>query len=257
MDIISLICIFVVGIFIGSFLNLVIDRLYLGGQIVFGRSHCGSCHKTLSLKDLVPIFSYLFLFGKCRYCKKAIEWINPVVELVTGVSFIVAIVFSNLSNFGYLGVLCLVCIFIVIFFADLKYGVVYSEVIGLGVVATLLIWVLGGIWEIREVGINLAGALGAFLFFWILHKVFKGRAMGRGDADIAFLVGVTVGFPQVLVALFSSFLTGAVFGIILIIVKAKGLKDKIPFGPFLVLGVLVSLFAGNGILSWYKGLLSY
>ena len=252
------------GIFAGSFLNLLIDRFYRGEQILIGRSHCDNCKHTLSWKDLIPLLSFVLLGGKCRYCDKPIGWINPSVELVTGVSFGLIAGFSDLSNLsslsvlGYLSILSLAGVFIITFFADIKYGVVYQEVIVVGILAVLVYWItgeIGGTREIRGIICNLIAASCAFLFFWILHKAFKGRAMGRGDADLAFLVGLTAGWPNVIVALFFSFLTGAVFGLILVVTGAQKLKSTVPFGPFLIAGLVISLIFGESFINWYFGLL--
>jgi len=280
------------GLFVGSFLGVVVIRGYRGGSILVGRSFCDKCKKPLSFWQLIPVFSYIFLKGKCGYCHKKIGLFFPTIEVVTGLCFGAIWGFwGNKTNLGGLGLLGLLGLFIiastliVTFFADLKYGVIYREVILVGVVAVVGIWVIGGIRDIGEiknqlledpigkyllqngylVGVvkgliiakawDLFGAVATFLFFYILHKAFKGKAMGRGDADLGFLIGLICGFPNIFIALFISFLTGAIFGLILIAVKVKGLKDRLPFGPFLVVGCVVVLVFGKEILNWYLKLL--
>ncbi|MFH2108859.1 MAG: prepilin peptidase [Patescibacteria group bacterium] len=250
----------IIGLFVGSFLNLLIDRLYTGEQIVKGRSHCDLCKHELSWKDLIPLFSYLSLRGKCRYCHKPIGWQNAVVELVTAVVFgLLATTLPNLSELSHLSNLSLLglafgltisCLLIVTFFSDLKFGVIYQELIIIGVIFTLVFFIANDALSI----LGVIGAVGAFGFFYILHKMFKGKAMGRGDADLAFLVALLSGFPNVLVTLFSSFLTGALAGVILILLGKKTLKAKIPFGPFLITGLIVGLLLGDKIVRWYIGL---
>lgn len=285
----------IVGLFVGSFLNMLIDRFYTGEQIIKGRSHCDLCKHALGWKDLIPLLSYITLGGKCRYCHKPIGWQNAVVEVTTaGVFGLLATTLPNsldLRNLSLLSSLWLgyslviTSLLIITFFSDLKFGVIYQELIIIGVVLTLLFFVANDITSIIGIKNTLAqdafgkhllqtnylnnliekvirerifwviGALGAFTFFYLLHKMFKGRAMGRGDADLAFLVALIVGFPNVLVSLFFSFLTGAFVGVILIALGKKTLKAKIPFGPFLIMGLVIGLLFGNRIIKWYIGLI--
>ena len=280
------------GLFIGSFLNLLIDRWYKGEQVSRGRSKCDSCGHVLGFFDLIPLLSFLFLRGKCRYCKKSISWINPVVEVVLAAGFaIIGLAFaSEIFNFqlltlGFLYWSVVYCLLVITFFGDIKYGVIYNEVIAIGIIVVFLYWLIGGIWEIKEMRemlikeelgralmeigylkdkalfmvkgrlFDLAGAFGAFGFFYFLRAWFKGRALGGGDVKLAFLIGLITGFPNVLVALFFGFLTGAFVGVILLVTGRKGLKSRIAFGPFLVFGTIIGFVFGSQIINWYLGLL--
>lgn len=265
----SLFLIFVVGIFVGSFLNVIVDRLPRKETISKGRSHCEFCKKELVWYDLIPLLSFLMLKGKCRYCHKKLSLYYPIIELGTGVLFALTYIFviSN-SPFGLsqggqfiisneifnhksliinlIYYLFIISSFIIIFFEDLKFGIIPDKVVFPAIVATLLYLL---IINPSSLIIYFISALGSFAFFIVLFLITKGKGMGFGDVKLSFLLGLILGFPKIILALYLAFLTGAILGIILIVWRKKrSLKDTIPFGPFLVIGTLLSLFLGNLIL---------
>lgn len=248
------IILFIIGICVGSFLNVLIDRLPRGESVFKGRSHCESCKKTLSPLDLFPLFSFIFLLGKCRYCRKPIGWYYPLVELVTGILFVLTyffilqhgyLVFSiwYLVELGFL--LFIVSSLVVIFFTDLKYGIIPDKIIAVAVIVTFLYKILNTTYDILPFFLS---GLGAFLFFLLLFLITRGKGMGFGDVKFALLIGLVLGFPKIVVGLYVAFLTGAVVGIILILWRKKQLRGAtIPFGPFLVAGTCIGLFWGDFI----------
>lgn len=267
--------IFFFGLAVGSFLNVLIDRLPGDESVIKGRSYCDHCKKQLSWYDLIPLVSFLFLRGKCRYCHFPISYYYPTVELVTSVMFVLIFFLtftseepplsgvtsevadlstealakvegllrggsSDLVTFGYY--LFIISSFIAIFFTDLKYGIIPDKV----VFAAILVSFFFLISQYPNILIsNVLSAFGAFLFFLLLHLVTRGRGMGLGDVKLVFLLGLFLGFPKVIVAFYIAFLTGAVVGCILVLWRKKKLSGgAIPFGPFLVLGAIIAMFWG-------------
>jgi leader peptidase (prepilin peptidase) / N-methyltransferase len=262
----TFVLIFLLGIFVGSFLNVLADRLPRDESVVKGRSHCEKCEKTLKWHDLIPLFSFLQLRGKCRYCHSPLSFCYPIVELTTGVLFTVTFMFVS-SNFQFLILnfnsifnfkflislaycLFIVSCLIVVFFADLKYGIIPDKIIFPAIAIALIFNFQFLIFNEFSIFNSLMSAVGACLFFLILALIkIRGRnAMGFGDVKFAFLMGLILGFPNIVVALYIAFLTGAIVGIILIVWRRKKVfGTSIPFGPFLVLGTFLALFWGNAI----------
>lgn len=256
---IELILIFIYGLIIGSFLNCVIWRLYKEESFVAGKSYCPHCHHSLGFWDLFPVLSFVFLGGKCRYCKGKISIQYPLVELAT------AVIFSSL--FFYFGSvfslelffwLVMAAFLIVIFVFDLKYFIIPDEVIYPAIILSI-IWLaysfLIGSVSSHEVVLSFFSALGAALFFFLIWFFSKGMAMGFGDVKLALLIGFLLGFPNTLVGLFLGFLFGAIIGTIMVFLKKKGMGSEVPFAPFLIAGTIVSLFWGSDIIYWYSSLI--
>lgn len=245
MDIILNSFIFVLGTIIGSFLNCVIYRLEIGKSFIEGRSFCPYCKHDLSFLDLIPVFSFLALKGKCRYCKKSISIQYPLVELAT------AILFLSIFNFQFSILnIFISCLLIVIFVYDLKYFLIPDEAVLLGVMACLF-----NIFFNKLLIANyFLGAIIASGFFLLIYLVSKGRWMGFGDVKLAFLMGLFLSFPNVLSALFLAFFIGSIIGLIQIGLGKKTMKSEIPFGPFLVIGTFIVMFFGSTIINWYQGL---
>lgn len=258
--------IFILGISIGSFLNVLIDRLPRGESVLKGRSYCESCKKDLAWHDLIPLFSFIQLKGKCRYCQFPIGWYYPIVELTTGM-FFVSVYFKNFqfsilnsqlnSQFSMTSVLTIpyylfiIAAFIVIFFTDLKYGIIPDKIIYPSIlVSAVYVFIIHNSLFVN----HLLSAISAFLFFYLLmigtEIVLKKSGMGFGDVKLVFLLGLFLGFPQIIISLYLSFLTGALVSIILVILKKKKFfGGTIPFGPFLILGSLITLSCGDFIIN--------
>jgi len=260
--------IFLLGLGIGSFLNCIIYRLEVNQSFLKGRSYCPDCKYKLNWYDLIPIFSFLILKGKCRYCQKRISLQYPLVEVFAAIIFVlVALTISNNSTGVYL--LLISCFLIVIFVYDLKHYIIPDKVIYPAIAITFLyqlfrILNLGFVsnFEFRisnfKTLINpLASALFASAFFLLIVLVSRGKWMGVGDIKLAFLMGLFLGFPKILVALFSAFLFGAIIGLGLIILKKKTLKSEVPFGPFLITGTFIAIFLGETIIKWYLRFLNF
>jgi len=242
-----MILIFIFGTLIGSFLNCLIYRLEKKKTFVSGRSFCVKCKKELVWYDLIPIFSYLFLLGKCRYCKKKISIQYPLVEIATGLLFM--FVFSwNIVNTILLFII--VSLLLVVFVYDLKHFLIPDKIVYPGMVVAIIYQ----IFNYSNIYWLFAG-LGAGLLFYLIYAVSRGKWLGFGDVKLVIFLGLFLGCPLTGLALFFSFIIGAIIGIGLIIFKGKGLKTQVPFAPFLVLGTFVSFFWGKMILDWYLSLL--
>jgi prepilin signal peptidase PulO-like enzyme (type II secretory pathway) len=277
--------VFIFGLCIGSFLNCVIYRLE-SEKTLAGRSFCPHCKHTLAWYDLVPVFSYLFLFGKCRYCRRNISFQYPVVELFTATLFILVFNFLgivwtldvgiwDLASLVFL--LYIASVLVVIFVYDLKHYLIPDKILLPAIVIAFIYKVFMALefsnWDLirnlkLEIGnsaslLNLALAVVvASGFFFLIWLVSKGRWMGFGDVKLAVLMGLLLGFQNVLVALFLAFFLGAIIGVILMAFpfdtaqgrQKKGLKSEIPFGPFLILGTFLALFWGQNLVQWYLNL---
>jgi len=254
--------IFLFGLAVGSFLNCLIYRLKEGESFLKGRSYCPYCKHILSWQDLIPVLSFLILRGKCKYCQKSISLQYPLVELITGTLFISIFNSQNLLVTGYL--LLVTCFLIVIFVYDLKHYIIPDKVIYpvIGIVFLYRLFEIFGF--ILDSGFKTSyfktltnpffSALLASIFFLAIVLVSQGKWMGVGDIKLAFFMGLFLGWPNILVALFLAFLIGAIIGVGLMISGKRTLKSEIPFGPFLVTGTFLALFWGSSITNWYLSL---
>lgn len=245
---------FVIGIFLGSFLNVLIDRLSTDRPFVKGRSYCENCKKTLKPIDLIPLVSYILLRGKCRFCHKKIPFRLFFVEALVGVTAVALSLAAGPEGLwpgGGIGItetillgIILFC-FIGIFFADIIYGIIPDLLVIVSAVASLAFVLLSG-FSIQN---HLLAGIGSLVFFLLLFVLTKGRGMGFGDVKLSFVLGLLLGFPGIIVSLYLAFLTGAGVSIILVICrKLKFFGSTIPFGPFMVLSAIVALFWGDIIL---------
>jgi prepilin signal peptidase PulO-like enzyme (type II secretory pathway) len=268
MDFISLtvyIFIFLLGLCIGSFLNCFIYRLEKGKSLK-GRSFCPHCKHILSWYDLFPVLSFLFLGGKCRYCKKNILIQYPLVEVVTGLIFLLIFnlkfeIFNQFEISKFLNIIFLfyiASVLIIIFVYDLKHYIIPDKVLW-PAIAIAFIYQLFSNFKFQIVNYLLAVVIAAG-FFLVIFLISKGKWMGFGDVKLAVLMGLLLGFSNVLAALFLAFFFGAIIGIILMIFGRKSasadgggwrMKSEIPFGPFLITGTFIAMLYGNQIIHWY------
>lgn len=242
---------FILGLIIGSFLNVVVYRLNALDSIL-GRSYCPHCKKQIRWYDNIPLLSFIFLKGECRECKKKISWQYPLVEFSTGAVF--ALVGSFFfSSFDYQSwiltfyYLALFSLLMVIFVYDFRYMeipmIIFWIALGISVVYYLFSdWINFipelGIWNLAVFS-GLIGGVAAFLFFFLLVSVSKERWMGMGDAYLAFLAGFVVGYPKIIPTLILSFFIGSACSIILLTMKKKTMKSQVPFAPFLVSAIIM------------------
>lgn len=283
---------FITGCFFGSFLNVVSDRIQSKEGIIFGRSHCIFCKTKLVLKDLVPLFSFLKLKGKCRYCGEKLSWYYPLSEFITGFLFFALAYFLKLPDFlsggfqswlYFIYLLFIICSYIVIFLSDAKYRIIPNKVVIPSIVISIIFLLIRSVYFLLDLKKDLVGddfgyyllkvgywnsrlldevkmlvliLISAFLlgfFFWLLVVLTKERGMGYGDIKLGVLVGLVNEFPVNILAVFMGFVLGALFSLVLMGLKKKTMKDTIPFGPFLVVGSLICLVWGKQIVDFYLG----
>lgn len=241
----------VLGACIGSFLNVVVDRLPNKKSLLRPPSACDSCGRRLSAPDMVPVFSYILLKGRCRSCGAHIPLRVLLVELVTGIIFTLFYLQLGLT-FELAVALIYSSIFIAIFIIDLERGIIPNlivypaAVLGLGMSFFRT--------DIDFVSALIGGAVGlVFLLLPLLVSeiVFKIHGMGPGDVKMAALIGITTGFPLVFIAILGAIFLGALVGVFLLLAKKRGRKDAIPFGTFLSIFTIITLAWGQQILNWY------
>lgn len=243
--------IFLTGLTIGSFLNVVVYRLPAGQSIVTPPSHCPQCGTPLKPVDLVPMLSWLMLGGKCRYCKAKVPARYALVELLTGLLFLFTYLQFGLS-WMLLVHLVFVAVLVAMTFIDLDHQIIPDELnILLLVVFVAANLALGFIpWKDA-----LFGALAGFVPLFLLVLLTGGAGMGMGDVKLLFVLGLYMGLWHTLLTLFLSFIYGGVFGILLLATKIKKRKDAIPFGPWIALAALTTLYFGSNLINWYLGFL--
>ena len=258
MESIYIIVFAILGLAVGSFLNVCIDRLPRNESILHPPSHCQACQRRLATKELIPLFSYLWLRGRCRYCQARIPRKLFYVELATGIIFVLLYISYGLCP--RLGITAFYfCLFIIIFFVDLEHGLILNKVVYTGIVVALLLalllpqpWII----QLKFRGIAnfaMGGGIG-FVLLLLIALISRG-GMGWGDVKLAALIGLACGFPLVFVALIMGAIIGGVVAVFLMIAKKKGRKESIPFGPFLSVATLVTLLWGSSILNWYLGIM--
>ena len=244
--------IFIFGLAIGSFLNVLIDRLP-AEESIGGRSHCDNCKKTLKWIDLIPVFSWVYLRGKSRCCHKKISIFYPIVELLTG--FLFVIVYISLPTFAssiplltsHFLILILISALVVIFFSDLKYHIIPDEMtILLVIIGIMLIFLRQSFFD------YLFGALLLSLIMYGIYAVTRGKGMGFGDVKLAFPMGLILGLKAGFIALYLSFIIGGFFSLLLIIIHKRNLKSKIAFGPFMIIGFALMFFYNDPILNFIQ-----
>jgi leader peptidase (prepilin peptidase)/N-methyltransferase len=241
------------GMAIGSFLNVVIDRLPAGQSLFFPASHCPSCQRRLTAIELIPVISYLWLRGHCRYCQAAIPRRVLGVEIVSGIIFASLYLHYGLGSEMVVGDFYF-SLFLVLFVIDLEHHLILNTLVYPSLVVALLFSIFLSHLEVVPTIADSAigGAIGLGLFLLII--IVSRGGMGWGDVKMATLIGFVVGYPSVFVALFLAVVVGGLVGGLSLVFKAKSRKQSIPFGPFLSVGAMVTLIWGADLLDWYLGL---
>ena len=263
MEILLIILSAILGLVVGSFLNVCIDRLPQNKSIVFPPSHCEACQHKLSAKDLIPVFSYLRLRGRCRYCQASVPrrlfWVELATALIFAFLFLRYVIFSPEPGIVAFVILAFyACLFIVISVIDLEHGLILNKVVYPGMVVALLLALYPWPWLNESMGMRVAnaaigGAIG-FVIFLLIALVSRG-GMGWGDVKLAALIGLATSFPLVFVAVIIAAIVGGIVAVALVIAKRRKRRETIPFGPFLALAAMITLLWGSNILTWYLGLM--
>lgn len=286
---------FIFGLAFGSFLNVISLRYQpcqklLDKKKISGRSHCLVCDKQLAWHDLIPIFSFFFLRGKCRHCDSKISFQYPLVEILSGLIFVfVPFALYNLfivhnsyfiiQVFLWLLVFLLFLLFSII---DFRHYIIPDQInLALAILGIMLIVLNSNLFSQWSMVNNQQSFLGhyamlfnlpffsilnsqfsifishifaaiiAMLFFGAIIVLSRGKAMGCGDFKLAGALGLIFGWPDILMVLFLAFIIGAAFGTVLLIKKIKKIKEVVPFGPFLAIGACLTFFSGYQIINGY------
>jgi leader peptidase (prepilin peptidase) / N-methyltransferase len=244
----GIIIVIVYGLLIGSFLNVCIYRIPRGESISFPPSHCAVCGQRLKWYDLFPVFSYLVLSGKCRYCGDRISIKYPVIEMLTAALFCLIYIKYGLA-FEFFKFALLAAILVVIGIIDLETTDVYTKITVFGIALGILFLIIGYyLYEINPLDFIAGGVVGGSVISLI---VILTKGMGWGDVEICVICGLFIGLKYTLLMLFLSFVIGGLIGSLLIMLKLKSRKDYIPFGPFIALATLLSILLGDHIIGLY------
>jgi leader peptidase (prepilin peptidase)/N-methyltransferase len=244
----------ILGLLIGSFLNVVIHRVPLGESVIRPRSRCPQCGAALRERDNIPVLSWLLLRGRCRSCSAPISVRYPLVELGTGLLFAAVAWWYGLAwqlpAFLYLAAIAVALSAIDLDVKRLPDAIVLPSYV-VAVALLLLPAVVEGRWLDLLHGVLTGLALFAF---YLLLAVIYPAGMGFGDVKLSGLLGLYLGWvswPLAILATFAAFLLGSVVGIVVIVRGKGGRKTKVPFGPFMLLGTFLALFFGQPVVDWY------
>ena len=243
------------GALIGSFLNVCIYRLPRGESIVWPGSHCPSCGASIAWYDNVPVLSYLVLLGRCRNCRAPISMRYPLVEAANALGYVTILsVFS--ADWPTVFYCLLYSALLVVTGTDLTHKIIPNVVtlpgIVLGLLGAATVLPVGPINALLGVAVG-----GGILWFlaWVSPYLFGKEGMGGGDIKLLAMIGAFLGWKPALLTIMIGSLTGSVIGVSLIALGFMKRDEYIPFGPFLVLGALISMFYAQPLLAWYQGLL--
>ncbi|MEK7605964.1 MAG: prepilin peptidase [Patescibacteria group bacterium] len=236
------------GLFIGSFLNVIADRLQRHESFLLGRSHCDHCKKELSWYELIPVVSYLLQQGKCRHCHHHLSRFYPLSELIAGLMLsLVTLSFISQPLEVLFLLLFISCCLLIIVFSDLKYEIIPFPVVAVVTIASLILLVIT---SPTLLPLAILSGFGVAFFFFAIFFLTKGRGMGFGDVIYAFCMGVLLGFPKIILGIYIAFITGAIVALGLVLLKKKKLHGgTIPFGPFLVLGTFTMIMWGDKLMN--------
>ncbi len=249
MELLLVIIFALLGGAIGSFMNVVIDRVPAGKSLVYPPSHCGACGLRLTPADLVPVISYILLRGRCRHCHSGIPQRVFWVEILGAAIFALGYWHFGVSaEFGILVYYC--CLFLVLGVIDLEKGIIPNRITypsaGIALIISSFFSQIGP----GNAAIGGAVGLGSLLLVTIISR----GGMGWGDVKLAALIGIATGFPLVIVSLLIGVFMGGMVAILLVLLRKKKWRESVPFGPFLSMAAVATLIWGNDILNWYLGL---
>jgi leader peptidase (prepilin peptidase)/N-methyltransferase len=243
--------VFLLGLVIGSFLNVCIYRIPRNKSIFFPSSYCTSCNHPLGALNLIPLFSYIYLAGRCTYCKDKISIQYPIVEFLTGL--FLAVIFLKHGHSGVsIRYFILALLLIVAAFIDLEHKIIPNGLILFGTI-------IGVIFDIFSIHINFTDGFlglliggGTLLVIALLSLVIlKKEGMGGGDVKLMGMIGLFLGWKQTMVALILSIYIGGIIGGFLLLSKLKKAGDHISYGPFIALGSAITMLYGDEIMNWY------
>lgn len=261
MNTLFLIIVLIIGLAVGSFLNVVIYRIPQKKSIILPSSRCPACEHKLKAWENIPLLSYIYLKGKCSQCGAKLSLEYPLIELTTGLLFVISFIKFDITNA--ISACFFISIVLVAGMIDSKHQIIPNIIVLPGILVGFILLFLSFIPNWNFVPLVQGSLLAAFLQsligcaigFGILFIValVKAGGMGGGDIKLAAFMGIFLGW-YVILALFLGFLFGALVGVLLILFKKQGRKEPISFGPFLALGSLITLFYGPQVYHLYKAI---
>ncbi len=279
LEFILLVFIFILGTAVGSFINVLEARLYKGEDIFKKPSHCDFCRKRLKWFDMVPILSWVWYGGRSRCCRRKLNWQYPIVEFITGVSFILiflrtaiasllhcfiagkniflcSLTMEQLNN-GTIVFFIIFALCFAIFLQDLKYQAIHQGLLNLLLITTFIFLIIINFSEFTNLRIyefrskfqipdskffqNIAVAFISSLPFYLLYRLSKEKWLGEGDVWLVAWMGLFLGWPRVFWALYAGLIFGGAVSIMILFLHLKKMRDTISLGPFLLIGVIISL----------------
>ena len=239
--------IFLIGISIGSFLNVCIYRIPKKEDIVFERSHCMSCGNVLKWYELIPLFSFLVQGGKCRNCKTKLSVQYPLIELLNGLIYVWIFMAKGFQPESILFCIC-ASVLIVISVIDWRtYEIPFGCNIVIGILGIVRVILDLAHWYNYVIGFFAVSGL-----FLIIYWITKGRGIGGGDIKLMAAAGLLLGWQNILLSLMIGSIAGSV--IHLALMKIQGKDRVLAFGPYLAFGIFISMLYGNDIITWYLGM---
>lgn len=250
--------IFLFGIICGSFFNVCIFRIPNNKSIAYPSSYCYGCNTKLKPLDLIPILSWLFLTGKCRYCNSKISLRYPLIELLTGITFLLVYGIYG-TSFITIYYLVLISLLIIITFIDIDYYIIPDKPIIIGSLFAV-------IFDIFAKGIFIGNSLisglicggGMLLVISLIEKIVKKEVMGGGDIKLLFMIGLFLGIKLGILTILLSIYLGAIYGVVSILynkIKNKNYNSMIPYGPFISIAAFIAVIYGSDIINWYMKLI--
>lgn len=235
------------GLIVGSFLNVVILRLPRGESLSREPSHCPHCRHRLSPWELVPVLSFVVLRGRCRSCHRRISWQYPVVEFTTAALFVLAIslapTFLGAALAAFVSAIC-----VVVFAIDVRDQLILDQVM----LPAMVVVMLFNIAMQRPALDWLAGAILGGAFFFLQYVLSHRRWVGGGDVRMGMFMGLTLGLAHTALALFLAYISGAIFAAALLLSRRKNFGSSLPFGAFLALATVITFYGGSSMITWYQ-----
>jgi leader peptidase (prepilin peptidase)/N-methyltransferase len=247
MNIIYYTYLFVVGLLLGSFYNVVGLRIPQHQSIITPRSHCSICKRILTSLELIPVVSYILLKGKCKTCGTKVSPIYLIMEFLTGALFLASALLLGWTPEILVG-LAFVSLLVIITVSDLAYMLIPDKILlfFLPLLIFLRIFIpMDPWWD------PIAGAFTGFGLLFLIALITKGNGMGFGDVKLYFLIGIVLGLHHVLLSFFLASLLGSVIGGLGLLIGVVKRKQPIPFGPFIAVSAIISYYFGENIVEWY------
>lgn len=238
------------GIVIGSFLNVCIYRIPKEESIVVNRSHCMECGEQIKWYDLIPLVSYLILGGKCRNCKTKISIQYPLIEFINGLGYAIIVLFNGVNLVSALYCLCASALLAlsVIDWRTFEIPVAFNIFIGiLGIIRLLT--------DIEHWHTYVIGFISVSGFLYLIYLITKGRGIGGGDIKLMAVAGLLVGWKNIILSLGLGCVLGSVIHVALMKIQNK--DRMLAFGPYLSLGIYLSMICGEELISWYLNMFMY